>query len=482
MSADNDSPVQLRRILSRRDVISISFGAMVGWSWVVLAGEMIVRAGTLGSIAAFATGAVMVWLVGLTYAELTSALSRAGGEISFTFVGLGPRAAYVCGWTLVLAYVSVCAFEAVALPTVFQYLFPGFEVGYLYTVEGWDVHASWVAVGVVGALLVGFVNYLGIKLAATVQGLSAVILLLIGVSLFVPGIAQGDVAQLQPLFTGLEGFFGVVIMTPFLFLGFDIIPQVAEDINMPRRAVSRLILFSILLALGWYVLVQWTLGVTLDHGSLAGPLPTADAMSVVYGSPWGGRVLVFGGLLGIVTSWNAFFIGASRLMFAMSRGGMLPSLFARLHARYQSPVAVVALLTVVTAAAPFFGRPALVALVNAGGLAAVLAYLLVAISFLVIRRRHPDLARPYKVPRPMLIGVLAVAATLFFVLLYLPGSPSALGSYEWAIVLIWVVLGMFFAAGIRGRVAAMGEQRRTRLVLGDYADSLYPEARSSSTS
>ena len=368
-------------------------------------------------------------------------------------------------------------------PTVFQYLFPGFEVGYLYTVEGWDVHASWVAVGVVGALLVGFVNYLGIKLAATVQGLSAVIpvtnrrlTVRAGHRAGRCGAAAASIYRPRGIFSALSS------STPFLFLGFDIIPQVAEDINMPRRAVSRLILFSILLALGWYVLVQWTLGVTLDHGSLAGPLPTADAMSVVYGSPWGGRVLVFGGLLGIVTSWNAFFIGASRLMFAMSRGGMLPSLFARLHARYQSPVAVVALLTVVTAAAPFFGRPALVALVNAGGLAAVLAYLLVAISFLVIRRRHPDLARPYKVPRPMLIGVLAVAATLFFVLLYLPGSPSALGSYEWAIVLIWVVLGMFFAAGIRGRVAAMGEQRRTRLVLGDYADSLYPEARSSSTS
>ena len=103
---------------------------MVGWSWVVLAGEMIVRAGAVGSILAFGAGAVMVWLVGLTYAELSAALSRAGGELSFTFVGFGPTGAFVCGWTLVLAYVAVCAFEAVALPTVVSYLAPGgFEVG-----------------------------------------------------------------------------------------------------------------------------------------------------------------------------------------------------------------------------------------------------------------------------------------------------------------------------------------------------------------
>ena len=304
------APIQLRRILGRRDVIAISFGAMVGWSWVVLAGEMIVRAGVLGSIAAFATGAVMVWLVGLTYAELTSALSRAGGEVGFTFVGLGTGVAYVCGWTLVLAYVSVCAFEAVALPTVLGYLLPDFETGYLYTVAGWEVHLSWVAVGVVGSLVVGVVNYRGIQFAALVQGMAALLLLSVGVSFFVPGIATGDLANADPAFTGWEGFFRVVVMTPFLFIGFDVIPQVAEDINIPFRTVGRLILFSIALALGWYVLVQWTVGVTLPTSSLTDlELPTADAMSAVYASPWGGRVLVVGGLLGIATSWNAFFIG-----------------------------------------------------------------------------------------------------------------------------------------------------------------------------
>ena len=150
-----DAPAQLRKILGRRDVLSIAFGAMIGWGWVVLAGEMILLAGTLGSILALVVGAVMVWLVGLLYAELTSALSRAGGEISFAFVGLGPTGAFVCGWTLVLAYVGVCAFEAVALPTVASYLAPGFESGYLYTVAGWDVHLTWVLAGVGGAVAIG---------------------------------------------------------------------------------------------------------------------------------------------------------------------------------------------------------------------------------------------------------------------------------------------------------------------------------------
>ena len=479
-----DAPIHLRRFLGRGDVLAVAFGAMVGWSWVVLAGEMIVRAGAVGSILAFGAGAVMVWLVGLTYAELSAALSRAGGEISFTFLAMGPLGAFVCGWTLVLAYVAVCAFEAVALPTVLGYLVPAFATGDpLYTVAEWDVQPGWVIVGVAGALVIGAVNYHGIRFAAFAQRLAVGSLLLVGLAFFVPGTARGDLANLTPAITGWEGVLRVMIMTPFLYVGFDVIPQLAEEIALPFRTIGRIILLSIVMALAWYGLVQWTVGLSLPPDTLAArALPTADAMSAIYGSPWGGRVLVLGGAVGILTSWNAFFLGASRLLFAMARGGMLPAAFARLHPRYGSPVAVVVVLTAITAIAPFFGRPALVWLVDAGSLATVVAYLMVAAAFLVIRRRHPDLPRPYRVAAPAVVGWLAVATTVFFILLYLPGSPSALAwPEEWAIVLLWLGLGVVLGAGMRRRVAVLGPGRQARLILGDGASLLesdHPRARS----
>ena len=474
-----DAPVHLRRFLGRGDVLAVAFGAMVGWSWVVLAGEMIARAGAVGSILAFGAGAVMVWLVGLTYAELSAALSRAGGELSFTFLALGPVGAFVCGWTLVLAYAAVCAFEAVALPTVLGYLVPAFGTGDpLYTVAGWDVRPGWVLAGTAGALVIGVVNYRGIRFAAFVQQVAVGGLLLVGLAFFLPGTARGDLGNLAPAVTGWEGVLRVLIMTPFLYVGFDVIPQLAEEIALPRRAVGRIILLSIAMACAWYGLVQWTVGVSLPPDTLAArALPTADAMSAVYGSPWGGRVLVLGGAVGILTSWNAFFLGASRLLFAMARGGMLPAAFARLHPRFGSPAAVVAVLTAVTAVAPFFGRPALVWLVDAGSLATVVAYLLVAVAFLVIRRRHPDLPRPYRVAAPAAVGWLAAAATVFFILLYLPGSPSALAwPEEWLIVLLWAALGAGLAAGMRRRTAALGPGRQARLILGDHAGLVDPAA------
>ncbi len=470
-TATDSPPSDLRRVLGRRDVLALAFGAMIGWGWVVLAGEMIDLAGSLGSVLALAAGAVMVLFVGLIYAELTSALPRAGGELSFTYLGIGPRASFACGWILALAYISVCAFEAVALPTVIAYLFEDFGTGYLWTVAGWDVHASWAAVGVAGALAIGVVNYFGVKLASFVQWTSAAILFLIGLSFFIPGNVQGDTANLAPLFTSVGGFLSVVIMTPFLFLGFDVIPQIAEEIDVPFRAIGKLILVSILIALGWYALVQWTVGLTLDAAALENrELATADAMSLVYQSAWGGRILVFGGVMGIATSWNAFFIGASRLLFAMSRGGMLPRIFSRLHPRYESPVAAVVLVTAVTALAPFFGREALVWLVDAGGLAAVVGYFLVTVSFLRLRRRRPELPRPYAVPAPRVIGILALLATLLFILLYMPGSPSALiWPHEWVIVGVWVVLGIAFAAIARHRIATMGRAQQAERILGEYA-------------
>jgi amino acid transporter len=458
----------LRRVLTRRDVVALAFGAMIGWGWVVLAGTMIARAGTLGSALAFVAGAVMVLLVGLAYAELTSALPRAGGELAFTYLALGPRLSFACGWMLILAYLTVCAFEAVAIPTVLGYLIEGFEVGHLYSVAGWNVYASWLAVGVLGALAVGAVNFFGIRMASILQVTATGLLFLVGLAFFLAGNARGDLANLAPRFTDVEGFFRVVMMTPFLFLGFDVIPQVAEEVDVPYRAVGRLLLLSILLALGWYVLVQWTVALSLGPEARAGAeLATADAMAAAYGSVWAARVLILGGLMGIVTSWNAFFIGSSRVMFAMARGGMLPSRFARLHPRHESPVAVIALLTGLTALAPFFGRQVLVWLVDAGGLAAVLAYLLVTVSFLRLRRTHPGLARPYRVPLALVLGPAAVVATALFVFLYLPGSPSALvWPQEWVIVVVWVVLGAGFGLGSRQRVRALAPGEQARAILG----------------
>ena len=106
-------------------------------------------------------------------------------------------------------------------------------------------------------------------------------------------------------------------------------------------------------------------------------------------------------------------------------------------------------------------------------IAAVIGYLLVVVSFLLIYRRYPRLPRPNRIGRPMLVGLLALLATVFFAVLYLPGSPSALvWPFEWAIVAFWAVVGLAFFLGARRRASTMRPAEQARRILGDYARKL----------
>lgn len=463
--------MELKSVLGRRDVLALAFGAIIGWGWVVLSGSMIDQAGTLGSIVAILAGAVMVIFVGLAYAELTSALPRAGGALAFTYRALGPGWSWVCGWSLVLAYAGVCAFEAVAIATVMNYLLPTLKFGYLYSVAESEVYLSWILVGVVSAILVGGVNWVGMRTSALVQQVATWGLLLIGISFFVVSNVNGELANLHPYFTDAGGVLRVVILMPFLMVGFDIIPQTAEEINIPLRQVGKIILLSIAMATAWYTLVQWGVGLALPHEAhRASELPTADAAARAFRFGPAASLLVFGGLLGILTSWNAFFVGGSRLLFGMGRAQMLPRAFARIHPRFQTPSFSILFITAFSLVAPFLGHKALVWVANAASLGVVAGYFLVSLSFVQLRRREPELPRPYRVRYGGVVGAGAVLFTFGFVLLYLPFSPSALlWPYEWLIVLVWAATGVVaFLVGKKVQ-APLEPGEQERIILGQYA-------------
>jgi amino acid transporter len=432
------------RVIRRREVLALSFGAMIGWSWVALTGNWIDGAGSVGAIVAFLGGGIVVIFVGLTYAELASAMPQAGGEHVYSHRALGRTASFICTWAILLGYVSVVAFEAVALPTVAEYLVPGFSRGYLWTVAGWDVNLTWVLVGVVAAIVITAINILGIRPAARVQVLATTLVLAVGLLLLGGGMTGGDSANLQPLFSnGTKGLLGVLIMVPFMFVGFDVIPQSAEEIDVPFAEIGRLLMLSIAMAVLWYVAMIWAVstGLTLAERQ-ASELPTADASAALLGGSWAGKLLVLGGIGGILTSWNAFLIGGSRALYALARAGQLPASLGRLHPRYNTPHNALLLIGSLSVFAPLFGRPALVWLVDAGGLGIVVAYAFVAWSFLVLRSKEPDLGRPYRVRYGKAVGWLALVLSVGIGMLYLPFSPAALiWPNEWLIVVCWILLG-----------------------------------------
>jgi len=446
------------RVIRRREVLTLAFGAMIGWSWVALTGGWIQQAGTLGAIGAFAIGGITIIFVGFTYAELAAAMPQAGGEHVYSYRALGRSASFLCTWAILLAYASVVTFEAVALPTVVEYLAPGFSRGYLWTVAGWDVNATWVAVGAGAAVVMTAINVVGIKTAARVQMLVTTLILVAGLALIGGAAVNGEASNMTPLVTnGYKGMLGVLVIVPTMMVGFDVIPQSAEEIDLPFADIGKLLVVSILMAVAWYMLVIWGVAMGLSgEARAAAALPTADAAAAVLGSHWGGKLLILGGIGGILTSWNAFLIGASRAVYALARAGQLPAFLGVLHERFHTPHRAVLFSGFLSMLAPLLGRPALVWLVDAGSFGVVIAYAFVALSFLVLRKREPDMPRPYRVRHWRFVGTAAFVLSCGIGLLFMPFSPAALiWPYEWLIVGGWWLAGVVLLLAARREPAAL---------------------------
>lgn len=441
-----------KKSLSTVDIIALAFGAMVGWGWVVLAGGWVASAGLWGAVLAFLLGGFAVILIGFAYAELAACMPITGGEHTYTHRAFGVHISFLCSWSILFGYLSVVAFEAVALPTVIEYLIPNYNQGYMYNIAGWDVYATWVLVGMVGSILVTYLNVRGMEVAAWFQKLAVVGILLVGIGLFVGALLFNPNANLSHLaipnfINSTAGIMTVIIMVPFMFVGFDVIPQAAEEIDLTRPQIGLFLIVSLIMAVMWYMGIAWSVGHTLNlEQAQNSSLATADAMSNAWNSTWAGRLLVVGGVLGIMSSWNAFLIGGSRLMFAMAKAHMLPNALAKLHPKYNTPANAIILIGGLATLAPLFGRKSLVWIVDAGGIGIVIAYTCVAAAFLYLRYKEPNMVRPFKVPFGKAVGILTLIISIAMFALYLPVSPSGLGKVEWGIFGAWFVLGIVLYA------------------------------------
>ena len=439
--------MRFKRVIGRNTLLAMGFGSMIGFGWVVLAGGWVVEAGSLGAIIAFLLGGLAVGFIGLTYAELMCAMPKVGGEHHYAWRAIGTKGAFVTSWAIALGYISVVMFESVALPTAVGFIAPGYEVGTLWTVAGYEVQFTWVMVGVGSAILVTTLNYIGIRPAAIFQLIAALFLAGVGALLLFGTVSNGSAANFSPLIAGgAAGVLAVVIQTPFLFVGFDVIPQSAEEINLPVRKIGIYLIVAIVMATAWYVLIVVGVSSSLGRGALeSSSSPTADAMGALFNGSFFSNLLILGGIAGILTSWNALLVGGSRILYAMAESSMLPSWLGTLHPRYRTPSNAILLIGALSVISPWFGQSMLTWLVNAGSLNIVVAYVLVTVSFLLLRKNEPEMPRPFKAGRRPYVGVVALLLGLGIAVQYLPGMPAGLSwPAEWLIVMLWWAAGILF--------------------------------------
>lgn len=473
------------KVLGKKEAFTLAFGAMIGWGWIVLSGDWVQDAGSLGATLALAFGAVIIMFIGLCYAELCSAMPYEGGEHIFSYRAMGHSASFLCTWAIILGYVSVVAFEAVALPTVLDNLIPGYQKGYMWNLMGQpqntkdvvagirsgDVYFTWVLVGMLGTVAVTWLNYVGIQTAAKFQTFVTWLIVIVGVAFVVAAPFGGDISNLQPFFNEnpregspfpaiLANMLPVLMMVPFMFVGFDVIPQAAAEINLPQREIGKMLLWSVVAATVFYCSIVLGVGIALNEAQLKdASLPTVSAMQAVFNSPLAAKIMIIAGVAGIVTSWNAFFIGGSRAIYAMAHAKMLPAFLGKLHPKYKTPTNAVLLIGALTIIAPLFGRKAMVWLVDAGSFSIVIAYFMVCMSLLILRRREPNMPRPFRLKKGIFIGAAGCCLSVFLGYMYLPLSPAALTPEEWIIFGGWMLLGFIFYSIARSKYGTADSDR-----------------------
>lgn len=450
----DDAPEQegtFVKALGSLDALFIGFGAMIGFGWITLTGGWIDSAGTVGALLAMICGGILMALVGLVYSELVAAMPQAGGEHNYLLRGLGPRASMIGSWAIAGGYIAVVLFEAVSTPTTAAYIFPELEQIRLWSITGFDVHLTWALTGSIAALVIMWINIRGVKLAGLVQTWVVCFLILMAVLLLGGSAIGGDPANLQPHFTGgAVGFVAVLGAVPFLFVGFDVIPQSAEEIDIPPRKIGRLVVVSVFMAVAFYVAIIVSTSMALPASELTGlKLVTADAFAALTGSAVWGKVVIAGGLAGIITSWIAFLMGASRLLWAMANSGMLPRWFGKMHPRHRTPVNALLFIGVLSAIAPFFGAPMLNWAVDASSPMIVLTYGLVAVTFVILRRTQPQMDRPLRIGGKgrggVVIGAVAAVLCAALLLVYIPGLTPISVTLAWQ---SYLMLGVWLLAGV----------------------------------
>ena len=231
--------------LSKWNLLSIGIGAVIGWSWVIYAGYWSVTPGTLGGILAFVVAALLCSLVGLVYAELTSAFPKIGVDVSITFLGLGQIPSIIVSWCVLYLWMSFILVEAIMFPIILGNL--GIQVpvfGEMFSVLGTPVMLSNVLVAVLFNAFFALINYRGVKLSGWVQ--TAVAVLTLAALFFCgSGIAMGDSSNAQPLFTDAAGLTTIMLMVPGFLSGFNAIPQAVEETNVSPKTVGRMVLYTV---------------------------------------------------------------------------------------------------------------------------------------------------------------------------------------------------------------------------------------------
>ncbi|QGZ60327.1 amino acid permease [Paraburkholderia acidisoli] len=441
----------LKKALGALDLTFLGIGAIIGTGIFVLTGTGAVQAGP-ALMVSFLIAAVACCFAALAYAEFASTFPVAGSIYTYSYATLGEVVAWIIGWDLMLEYGLASSAVSVGWSGYLQSLLSGFGLSLpveLTAAPGavpgvttfFNLPAFFVMMAITALLSIGVrestrINNVMVAIKVTV------VLLVIAVGVF--HVTPANWHPFMP--NGWSGVFGAAAVMFFAFIGFDAVSSAAEEVKVPKRDLPIGIIASLAVCAVLYVAVAAVVTGIVPSAQFANiGHPVSYALQVA-GQTWVAGFIDLGAVLGMLTVILVMSYGQTRIIFAMSRDGLLPARLSKVHPRYSTPFLTTWLVGI------FFGLigalvplKVLAELINIGTLA---AFSMVSIAVLILRRTHPHLPRAFRCPGVPVVPILAVASCLFLML--------NLALFTWLAFFAWTAIGLliyFFYSRSRSRLA-----------------------------
>jgi basic amino acid/polyamine antiporter, APA family len=449
----------LRRSLGPWALTAMGIGAIIGTGIFVLTGvASATRAGPSLTISFIVAGIVSA-LAALCYAEISSKIPISGSAYTYTYATLGEFLAWIVGWGLVFEYALGAATVSVG--------WSGYFANIIQTLFGWNIpqqwlHSAWdptpgianipaaVIVLLITALLVRGTKESGLVNSVIVAFKVIVVLFFIAIGFghVDPAnyhLAAGPLTNMGGYFPfGWAGTLGGAAFMFFAYIGFDAVSTSAEEAQNPGRDLPVGIIASLAVCTVLYIVVAALLDGIVPFYKLNNAAPVAFAMNYV-GLPWAGVIISIGAIAGLTTVMLVMMFGQTRIFYSMSRDGLIPAGFTRLHPTWRTPIFSQIFFGILIAiAGAFFPIGILGSATNMGTL---VAFVLVGIAVPVLRKRHPELVGKFQVPfGPYILPVLSSVSALVLIYFLKEGNPVVWGFFPlvWLAFLVWAIIGLVF--------------------------------------
>ncbi len=452
----------LKRTLDVKHLIAIGVGAMIGAGLFVLTGQAAAYNAGPAVALSFVVAALLCTFTSLCYAELTAMIPISGSAYSYVYVAMGEFPAWIVGWSLTMSYFGAACTVAVGWSSYLVSLLQDFHLQippFLTAApikgdEFRNLELSSAIINLPALLVVGLAGWLlikGIRSTANVNNIMvfiklAVIILFVGCGVFY--IKAKNLTPFIPPNTGSFGEFGIsgvfrgAGVVFFAFLGFDVLATLAQEAHNPQKSVPRGMFGSLLICTIAYIVVSFVLVGIVPYTKLGVSNPVAVAVNALGPTFWWLRILIKVAILaGLFSVILAMLLSQSRIFYMMGRDRLLPHKFAEVSEKSHTPAFATIVLTAIGMVVSAFLPISLLG--QAVSMTLLLAFGIVCVGVLVLRRTEPNLERPFRVRFLPLVSILG-ASTCLLQMLALPGL-------IWVQLLIWLLIGclIYFGYSVR---------------------------------